>query len=164
MSNWCKTLQQLWKYIIKSNWDSYACGTSSMPLFPCWCFGWSAYALSKLSLKFGWNLLSLKTSRSPSKVDDIVAGVAGVYDDYEHSWLGLVSLMTFWMICIWPEEDMFKIWLKSVEFEGIKNGLKHGWHCWRCCWSLGWLWTFLTGAGVLYGVLDGLHMPWVNYV
>ena len=77
-----------------------------------WCprhFGWSAYALSKLSLKFGQNLLSLKASRSPSKIDDIVADIAGVYDDYLHSCLGLVSLMAFWMICICPEEAKFKI-------------------------------------------------------
>ena len=113
-------------------------------------FGWSAYALSKLSLKFGWNLLSLKASRSPSKIDDIVAGVAGVYDDYGHSWLGLVSLMTFWMVCICPEEAMFKIWLKSVKFEGIKITLKDWWHCCICWWSLGWLWTFLNFAGALY--------------
>ena len=40
---------------------------------------------------------------------------------------------------------MFKIWLKSVEFEGIKNTVKDQWHCWRFegCW------TFLTGADVV---------------
>ena len=32
--------------------------------------------------------------------------------------------MTFWMICICPDEAMFKIWLKSDEFEGIKNPSK----------------------------------------
>ena len=40
--------------------------------------------------------------------------------------LGLVSLMTFSMVCICYEEAMFKIWLKSVEFEGIRNCLKDG--------------------------------------
>ena len=35
---------------------------------------------------------------------------------------------------------MFKIWLKSDEFEGIK------------------MLMFLTGAGVLDDVLDGLHI------
>ena len=40
---------------------------------------------------------------------------------------------------------MFKIWLNSVEFKGIKNSLKVGGHCWKFkgCW------TFLTGADVL---------------
>ena len=36
----------------------------------------------------------------------------------------LVSLMTLGMVCICPEEAMFKIWLKSDEFEGIKNLLE----------------------------------------
>ena len=58
---------------------------------------------------------------------------------------GLVSLMTFWMVFICPEEAMFKIWLKSVEFEGIKNGLKDGGHC----WEFGGRWRFLAGADVL---------------
>ena len=53
--------------------------------------------------------------------------------------------MTLWMVCICPEGAMFKIWLKSVEFEGIKNTLKDGWHCWR----FGGCWRFLTGADVL---------------
>ena len=37
-----------------------------------------------------------------------------------------VSLTTFGMACICPEEAMFKIWCKSVEFKGIKNTLKDG--------------------------------------
>ena len=103
---------------------------------PWWRFGWSAYALRKLCLKVDWNLLSLKASRSPSKIDDIVAELAGVNDDYGHPWLGLVSLMTLWMVCICPEEAKLKIWLKSVEFEGIKITLKDQWHCCSCCQSL----------------------------
>ena len=35
------------------------------------------------------------TTRSPSKIDDIAAAVDGVYDDYGHSWLVLVSSLTF---------------------------------------------------------------------
>ena len=58
------------------------------------------------------------------KINDFVAVVARVYDDYGHSWLGLVSLMAFWMVCICPEEAMFEIWLTSVECEDIKNGLE----------------------------------------
>ena len=76
-----------------------------------------------------------------------------------HSWLGLVSLMTLWMVCICSEEALFKIWLKSVEFEGIKNGLKDGWHCWRC----GGRWRFLTGAEVLDQDEDvSLKVQWVS--
>ena len=40
---------------------------------------------------------------------------------------------------------MLKIWLKSVEFKGIKISLKDGGHCWR----FGGCLTFLTGADVL---------------
>ena len=39
-----------------------------------------------------------------SKMDDIAQVVAAVYDDYGHSWLRLVSLMTFCIVCICPEE------------------------------------------------------------
>ena len=112
---------------------------------PWWRFGWSVYALKKLCLKFGWNLMSLKASRTLSKMEDVSGVFAGVYDDCGCSWLGLMSLMTFWMICKCPEEAMFKIWLKSVEFEVIKNLLRDGWHRWR----FGGCLTFLTGADVL---------------
>ena len=127
---------------------------------PWWRFGWSAYALKKLCLKFGWNLMSLKASRTLSKMDDISGVFAGVDDDCGCSWQGLVSLMSFWMVCICSEEALFKIWLKSVEFEGIKIPLKDGWHFWSFCWSWWWLWMFLTGASVLDDVLNGLHMLW----
>ena len=101
--------------------------------------------MRKLCLKFDWNRFSLKATRMVSKMNDIVGVASGVYDDYGHSWLGLVSLNTFWMVCICPEKNMFKIWLKSVEFECIKITLKDWWHCWR----FGGRWMFLTGAGVL---------------
>ena len=39
----------------------------------------------------------------------------------EYSWVGLVSLMTCWIVFICSEEAMFKIWLKSIEVKGIKN-------------------------------------------
>ena len=32
--------------------------------------------------------------------------------------------MTLWMVCKCPKGVMFKIWLKSDEFEGIKNPSK----------------------------------------
>ena len=37
---------------------------------------------------------------------------------------GWVSLMMFWIVSICSEEAMFEIWLKSVEFKGIKNPFK----------------------------------------
>ena len=42
----------------------------------------------------------------------------------QYSFLRLVSLMTISMVCKLPEGVMFKIWLKSDEFEGIKNPVK----------------------------------------
>ena len=111
-----------------------------------------------LCLRFGWNLLSLKGSKTLSKILEIAGIDAGVDDDYWHSWLGLVSSMAFWIVSKCSEEDMFKIWLKSVEFEGIKNPFKDWWHCWRFCWSWWWLFTFLTGSGVLDDVLNGIYM------
>ena len=72
---------------------------------PWWHFWWSAYAMRKLCLKFGWNMMSLKAS----KMDAIARVVAGVYDDYGHSWQGLVSLMTFCIVCKCREETNFKI-------------------------------------------------------
>ena len=53
--------------------------------------------------------------------------------------------MTFLIDCIVSEEAMFKIWLKSVEFEGIKNTLKDQGHYWR----FGGHRRILTGADVL---------------
>ena len=44
-------------------------------------------------LNFGRNLLSLKASRTVSKIDDIAGVVARVEEDYGHSRLGLVSLV-----------------------------------------------------------------------
>ena len=127
-----------------------------------WHYGWSAYSLMELYLKFGWNLLSLKASRTLSKMDDISGVFAGVDDDCGCTWLGLVSLMTFWMVCICPQEAMFKIWLKSDEFEGIKNPLKDGWHFWSFCWSWWWLWMFLLeDAGGSWLVLVSLMVFWI---
>ena len=113
-------------------------------LCPWWQFWLSPCALRKLCLKIGWNLLSLKASRTISKIDDITWVVA---DDNGHSWLGLVSLMTFWIVSICPEEAMFEIWFKSVECKGIKNPFKDWWH-----------------AGVVAGVYDDNgHSYWGWY-
>ena len=50
---------------------------------PWWRFGWFAYALRELCLKFHWNPMSLKASRTPSKIDDICRFLAGVDDDLD---------------------------------------------------------------------------------
>ena len=74
---------------------------------------------------FIWNHPeNMAGSRPPSKINDNAAVADGVYDDYGHSWLGLVSLMMFLMVCICPVKAKIKIWLKSDEFEGIKITLK----------------------------------------
>ena len=65
---------------------------------PWWCIVLFIYTVRKLCLKFGWNLLSLKGSKTLSKIDDIAGVSAGVDDDYGNSWLELVSLMTFWFV------------------------------------------------------------------
>ena len=36
----------------------------------------------------------------------------------------LMSLKTFCTVCTRPEGVMYKIWIKSDEFEGIKNPVK----------------------------------------
>ena len=82
---------------------------------PWWHFGWWPHALMELCLKFGWHLMSLKASRTPSKNNDILDGV-------------VASLMMFWMVWTCHEGALLKIWLKSVEFKGIKNSLKDWWH------------------------------------
>ena len=49
----------------------------------------SPHALRELCLKFGWNQLSLKASRIPSKIDDIYKVLIGVDDDFDVPDLGL---------------------------------------------------------------------------
>ena len=48
------------------------------------------------------------------------------------------------------EVAVFEIWLKLVEFKGIKNTLKDV----RLSWRFGGCWMFLAGAGVLDHELD----------
>ena len=54
---------------------------------------------------------------------------------------GAGALGNILIVSICSQEVMFKIWLKSNEFEGIKNPLKDQWH-------------------FLDDVLDGLYMAW----
>ena len=67
--------------------------------------------------------MSLKASRTTSKKNDICRFLAGVDDDMDIPDWGW-CLMTFGMVSTCPHGAMFKIWLKSDEFEGIKNSLK----------------------------------------
>ena len=69
-----------------------------------------------------WMVLA---SRTLSKIDDVTGVIAGVDEDCGCSRMGVVSLMTVWMVHICSAEAMFKIWLKSFEFEGIENCLKY---------------------------------------
>ena len=51
-----------------------------------------------------------KASRTLSKIYDISRIFVGVDDDFDvPNWL--VSLMTLWIVCKYPEGFMFKIWM-----------------------------------------------------
>ena len=54
---------------------------------------------------------------------------------------------------------MFKIWLKSNEFKGIKTPPQRLMTFVDVWPDLMMILMFLTGAGVLGDILDGLHMP-----
>ena len=120
---WCKSVKfEGIKNTFKDGWNGWRFEWSWWWFWCSWLgllswlhHGWSANALRELWLKFGWILLSLKASRTLSEMDDIALGL----EDAGHSWLELVSLMTLWMVYKRPEGVMFKIWLKSHEFEGI---------------------------------------------
>ena len=74
---------------------------------------------------------------------------AGVFCDvlkhFDTVWGGYVWKISIWVVHICSVEAMFKIWLKSVGFEGIKNPLKYWW----IYFSLWGMWMFLTRAGVI---------------
>ena len=72
---------------------------------PWWRFGWSAYALRKLCLKFGWILLSLKASRMVSKMDDI----AWCLEDTGGSRLMLMSMIRIRRFPSRSNESLFQI-------------------------------------------------------
>ena len=59
-----------------------------------------------------------------SRIDDIAGVVAGVEEDYGHSWLGFVSLVMVSIVKICSEDAVYKFWFKSVDVKGIKNSLK----------------------------------------
>ena len=72
---------------------------------------------------------------------------------------GTGVLDDIWMACTCPEGAMFEIWLKTDELEGIKNPPPKIDDICSFLAELMMIWMFLTGAGVLHDVLDGLHMP-----
>ena len=59
---------------------------------------------------------------------------------------------------------MFKIWLKSDEFEGIKSPPQRLMAFLDFWLELMMILMFLTGAGVLDDVLDGFDMPLWSYI
>jgi hypothetical protein len=71
--------------------------------------------------------MHLKASRTPSKIDDM-SQIQLELMMILMFLTGLLSLIIFYMVCTCPEGAMFKIWLKSNEFEGIKNPLKDQGH------------------------------------
>ena len=84
-------------------------GVPDLGWCPWWHYGWSANALRELCLKFGWNPMSLKASRTLSMMDDIAGGL----EDAGCSWLGLVALIMIG-ICPWKSlESLFKFWWSS---------------------------------------------------
>ena len=129
------TLLEVWRMLGIPDWG----------WCPWWHYGWSTNVLRELCLKFGWNPISLKASKNPVKDRWHFKNSGWSWWWFWHSWLGLMSLMTLWIVCKYPEEALFKIWLNSVEFKDIKNTLKDGWLCWR----FGGCWKFLTGNGVI---------------
>ena len=96
--------------------------------------------------------------KNPLKIDDIFRNLAGVDDDL----MFLTGAGVFDDILDGlkkrPEGVMFKIWLKSDEFEGQEP-------CQRLMTfqefllELMMILTFLTGAGVLDDIMDCLQMP-----
>ena len=59
---------------------------------------------------------------------------------------------------------MFKIWLKSDEFEGIKNPVERLMTFQEFMLELMMILMILTGACVLDDIMDGLKMPCGSYV
>ena len=107
----------------------------------------------------------MKAFRTHSKIDYIHGFVAEIfYNDCGHSWLGLLSLIMYWIFFICYEEVMFKNWLNSIYVKRIKNPFKDQWYCWICCWSWSGLWMFLTSVRVFDDDLDYLEMLSGNFV
>ena len=95
---------------------------------PWWCFGLSRYALRKPCLKFGWNIMSLKASRTLSKIDDYAGGL----EDAGGSWLVLVSLMVF----------------RIVAFLVGSLSFKFHWNLFSLSWVIAWFKVSLrVGSG-----------------
>ena len=90
-------------------------------------------------------------SRNLLKIDDLHRVFCWSWCWSEKFWVGLMSLVMFWMVYIG-----YVYLLKTVEFEGIKNPFKDRWHIWILL-ELMMIWTFLSEADVLGDLLDCLH-------
>ena len=131
---------------------------------PWWHNGWSAYALRELCLKFGWNPMSLKVSRTPSKINDICRFLAGVDDDFDVPDWGWCP----WWRVGWSPHALMELCLKFawnlLSLKASRTPSKIDDNSQVLAEVLMIILMFLTGAGVLENVMDGLHMLWGSYV
>ena len=125
---------------------------------PWWRYEWYAYALRELCLKFGWNAMSLKASRTPSKIDDICRFLAGIDEDFDVPDWGLCP----WWRFGWSPHALMELCLKfGLNLLSLKVSRTPSKICdiFRVFAGVDDELMFLTGAGLLDDVLDGLHMP-----
>ena len=131
--------------------------------FPWWHYGWSANALRELCLKFGWNLMNLKASRTLSEIDDILGILAGDDDDFAFlTGAGVLDDIMDGLQLPWGSYV-----LNLVEIRWV---WRHQEPCQRSMTfqemllELMMILTFLTGAGVLDEIMDCPQMPWESSV
>ena len=109
---------------------------------PWWRFEWSPHVLRESCLKFGWNLLRLKTSRIPSKINGICTFLAVVdFEVPDCSWCP-------WWHFGWSAHALRGLCLKfcwnllSVNLRHFQSSCQSWWWFW-CSWQgLGSLMTF----------------------
>ena len=116
-----------------------------------------------LYLKFGWNLMSLKASRTPSKIDDISRIHAGVDDDFHVPDWGWYP----WWHYGWSTNSLRELYLKFswnlMHLKASRTPSKID-DMSQIQLELMMILMFLTGVGVLGDDLDGLQIPWQSYV
>ena len=119
---------------------------------PWWRFAWSAHALMELCLKFGWNPISLKASRTPSKIDDIFRILAGVDDDFD---------VPDWGWCPWWHYGLSPNALRvlCLKFGGILLSLKAS----RTLSKIDDISRILAGVDDDFDVPDWGWCPWWHY-
>ena len=116
--------------------------------------------LELMILKFGENLMSLKASRTPSKIDDILGILAGVDDDFDFPDWGCCP----WWHFAWSAHALRKLCLK---FSGNPMSLKAS----RTPSKKNDISGILAGVdddfdvpGVFDDIMDGVQMSWGSYV